>query len=139
LAKVGAATDRPTYYLPGNHDLNFVNPNKLIVLAIHIGLTNYIDRDTRVTMQVDERPPVEMRWNRERQDPLLVQYPEGEEVPTSPGSSPHLYSAPLPEGLEPGAHMVTIRTVNPYGQAWVYSKVFEVAGDGTQASGGQGY
>lgn len=83
-------------------------------------------RDTRVTMQFDGGQPVPMTWDRERQDPLPVAYTGDEEKPTYPGSSSHLYSAALPE-LSPGSHTLTVRAVDPYGQVWVGTKVFEIA------------
>jgi len=95
-------------------------------------------RDTRVTMQVDGQEPIQMAWDKERQDPLPVAYTGDAEKPTYPGSSPHLYSAPLPEGLEPGAHTLTVRAVDPYGQEWVTHEVFEISAGGAQASTGQG-
>lgn len=91
-------------------------------------------RDTRVTMQIDGGQPVPMTWDRERQDPLPVPYTGGNEKPTYPGSSPHLYSAPLPE-LGPGSHTLTVRAVDPYGQEWVGTKVFEVAASSRVAAG----
>ena len=102
--------------------------NAVVLANVYAG-----SRDTEVTMQVDDHQPVPMQWNKERQDPLPVAYAEGEEKPTYPGSSPHLYSAPLPENLAPGAHTVTVRAVDPYGQEWVYRRVVEVIG-GAQAA-----
>ncbi len=50
----------------------------------------------------------------------------GSERPASPQPSSHLWTAAVPRGLRPGAHTVTIRSTDPYGQVSESSQAFEV-------------
>jgi len=43
-----------------------------------------------------------------------------------PAKTTHLWSAPLPEGLAPGAHLIEVRTVDLYGQTWEGRRIFRV-------------
>ena len=43
-----------------------------------------------------------------------------------PSVSTHMWQAKLPEGLEPGTHMVTIRTTDLYNQKWTSHRIFRV-------------
>jgi methionine-rich copper-binding protein CopC len=38
----------------------------------------------------------------------------------------HMWEAPLPEGLQPGAHTITVRATDEYGRVHTGHKVFEV-------------
>ena len=51
---------------------------------------------------------------------------EGSERPVRPEPSSHIWTAPVPEGLDPGAHTVTIRSTDPYGRVSETSQRFEV-------------
>jgi 3',5'-cyclic AMP phosphodiesterase CpdA len=101
--------------------------NEVVVVAnVYAG-----GRDTQVEMQLDGGQPVEMTWDQEQRDPFAIrlQPPEDEGLHTQEGMSYHLYTARLPADLEPGAHTIRVRAVDPYGQEWTGSKVFDVWSD----------
>lgn len=51
----------------------------------------------------------------------------GSQRPANPEPSSHLWTAPVPRGLRQGAHTVTIRSTDPYGQVSETSQEFEIA------------
>ena len=38
----------------------------------------------------------------------------------------HMWEAPLPEGLQPGAHTITVRATDEYGRIHIEHKLFEI-------------
>lgn len=50
----------------------------------------------------------------------------GAERPVSPEPSSHIWTAPVPQELGPGAHTVTIRSTDPYGRRTQTSQQFDV-------------
>ena len=40
----------------------------------------------------------------------------------------HIWEAPLPDGLQPGAHTITVRATDEYGRVHTAHKVFEISG-----------
>lgn len=50
-------------------------------------------------------------------------------LPARPQPSSHIWTAPVPAGLEPGEHVVTIRSTDPYGRTTESSQVFRVLAD----------
>jgi len=43
-----------------------------------------------------------------------------------PSLSRHMWSGPLPCGLSPGVHTVTVRTTDMFGQLWTGHRIFSV-------------
>lgn len=89
--------------------------------------------DDREFVPMDHDPP---RFGLTNGDPdgnldpymvaLFEQYVGTPEVPAEPQPSSHLWTAPLPSNLGPGAHTVTIRRTDPYGQVAETSESFEI-------------
>jgi hypothetical protein len=54
---------------------------------------------------------------------------EGSERPANPEPSSHIWTAQVPAGLEPGEHVVTIRSTDPYRRTIESSQRFDVVED----------
>ena len=109
-----------------------VQDNVTVVANVYAG-----GRDTEVTMQIGDREPVAMQWNQEQRDPVANRLQETQEADgrlTEAGMSNHIYTGTLPDDLTPGVHTVIVRAVDPYGQAWTGSKVFDVWGDSASSN-----
>ena len=52
---------------------------------------------------------------------------QGSERPVRPEPSSHIWTKPVPDGLEPGRHTATVRSIDPYGRTTRTSQVFVVA------------
>lgn len=83
-----------------------------------------------VEVRVDDGPVMPMEHLDPTDDPYVMalaeQYAGTPERPANPEPSSHLWSAPLPRGLRPGEHTVTVRSTDPYGQVSESAAMFEV-------------
>ena len=43
-----------------------------------------------------------------------------------PSKSYHMWKAPLPKGIEPGTHTLTVRTTDMFGQTYTGKRIFRV-------------
>jgi hypothetical protein len=90
---------------------------------------------TRVTYEIGSgnRPPSPMQRTA-ISDPyitaLFAETASAQKPWVRPVPSSHLWKAPLPVGLEPGAHCVTVRAVNEYGRELSAHLVLEIADRG---------
>jgi hypothetical protein len=50
-------------------------------------------------------------------------------LPASPQPSSHIWTTPVPAGLQPGQHVVTIRSTDPHGRTTETSQPFDVLGN----------
>ncbi len=88
---------------------------------------------SRVTMSIDDGPEVVMRHVEGRVDPLyaaLVERdadtaPRHRRLP-KPVASPHIWRALLPDDLQPGSHVLEVRSVDMFGQRDTARVIFVV-------------
>ncbi len=99
--------------------------NVTVVANVYAG-----SRDTQVEMSIGGET-MEMTWNQDQRDPLAISFqPQDMDWRlTTAGKSYHIYTATLPDNLEPGVHTITVRATDPYGQEFVGTKVFDVWAD----------
>ncbi|PVG81136.1 hypothetical protein DDE18_20225 [Nocardioides gansuensis] len=50
----------------------------------------------------------------------------GAQRPVNPEPSSHIWTLPIPHHLRPGLHMVTVRSVDPYGRTSIATQRFEI-------------
>jgi hypothetical protein len=87
------------------------------------------DDSALVHCRIDDGKPVAMQ-QQVMQDPFSVEYHETyrDMIPgwIRPSTTSHLWSAPMPESLEPGVHRVTVEVVDQYGFGHKQTQLFEV-------------
>jgi hypothetical protein len=83
-------------------------------------------RDTRVTCSVDGRKERVMRRDFRTPDPFARRAARGVDRWIRPGGSSHLWTAPLPEELDPGVHIIRIRVEGAFGHVLRASRIFEI-------------
>lgn len=112
-------------------DLGILTTSELDGVTVVANVYNG-SRDVEVTMQLNGGEALPMEWTQDQRDPfaLRFQVDAGPEFyQTQPGRSYHIYAAQLPEDLEPGVYNLTVTAVDPYGQEWTGTKVFDVWAD----------
>ncbi|PFG45096.1 calcineurin-like phosphoesterase family protein [Georgenia soli] len=93
---------------------------------------NVFDGGERHTVEVsvDGRPFTAMTQSEPANDPyiteLFARYDGTPERPARPEPSSHLWTVPLPHNIAPGAHTVTVRSTDPYGQVSTSTAQFNV-------------
>jgi 3',5'-cyclic AMP phosphodiesterase CpdA len=82
-----------------------------------------------VEYQIGEAPATEM-YRVVRTDPFIEELiqREGDTMKSWVEAMPttHMWEAPLPEGLQPGAHTITVRATDEYGRIHIEHKLFEI-------------
>ena len=85
--------------------------------------------NSRVEFQVDGGPTAAM-LREVRLDPFVEELFQREGATmkswVKPAPTTHMWQAPLPEGLKPGVHTVTVRATDEYGRTHIEHKLFEV-------------
>ena len=86
--------------------------------------------NTRVTCRLDGNKPL-MMTSVLRDDPFtFARYVEdGIFQPEQESPSTHIWSLPMPKGIEPGIHTLFINVIDEYGQTHMGSKIFEVVAE----------
>jgi C terminal of Calcineurin-like phosphoesterase len=84
---------------------------------------------SRLTLEIGDGDPVEMA-PAVRIDPYVLElfrrYPEAIKPWVRPTPSFHLWAAPLPVDLGTGAHLLTVRATDEFGQSHVAHRLLEV-------------
>ncbi len=94
-------------------------------------LVNLFEGGPRSTVefQIGDSQAIEMH-RVVRTDPFVEELfqREGDTMKSwvKPMATTHIWEAPLPEGLQPGAHTITVRSTDEYGRAHTEHKVFEI-------------
>jgi hypothetical protein len=82
-----------------------------------------------VEYQIGGGPATEMH-RVVRTDPFVEELfqREGESMKSwvEPLPTTHIWEAPLPDGLQPGAHTITVRAIDEYGRTYTEHKLFEI-------------
>jgi hypothetical protein len=84
--------------------------------------------DTRVSYRIDSGPERTMRRDFRTPDPFARRVARGVKAWIRPGTSSHLWTAPLPEDLTPGVHTLTVRARSVFGHSYRTRRIFEVRG-----------
>ena len=94
-------------------------------------LVNFFEGGPRSTVevQIGDGPAMEMH-RVVRTDPFIEELfqREGDTMKSWVEAEPttHMWEAPLPEGLQPGAHTITVRATDEYGRTYTEHKLFEI-------------
>lgn len=83
-------------------------------------------RDSRVECRVDRFEAVRMERNKDVPDPFGLRLTAALDDSYWPKSSTHIWTAPLPQDLQPGVHSISVHTTDIYGQQHTGSMLFEV-------------
>ncbi len=95
---------------------------------------------SRVEYRIGDNPAMEMK-RVIRIDPFYEELFQRERQTikswAGPEPSTHLWEAPLPDGLQPGVHTISVRATDEYGRSHTEHKLFEVyalASGGTETN-----